>query len=202
MTEQDANAPGRSIRAHLPDPIARTDQHLVVDADADTTYRAIWSADFTEAPLARLLAAVAVWPQRIASRARGEPMPPSGARHDGLREALADDSPWVLLADETGVEVVLGLLWTPPAGGIKRPAAEFHAFDEPGVAKVAWAMTVTPFGPDRSLLTTETRTATNDAQTRRRFLVLWWIIAPFAALLRRQVLLAIKAEAEHHDARA
>lgn len=191
-----ATEPGSSIRRRVPDPVARTDEHVVVDVDARSAYEAIWNADLTEARLARLLSAVAVSPQRIAARLRNEPAPPSGATHAGLREALGEDGPWVLLADEPGVEVVLGLLWRPPAGGVKRPAAAFDAFAEPGFTKVAWSITVTPFGPDRSLLTTETRTAATDAATRRRFLLLWRVMAPFASLLRRQVLIAIKAEAE------
>ena len=59
---------------------------------------------------------------------------------------LGDDSPWILLADEADREVVLGLLWTPPAGGAKCAPADFEEFAAPGVAKVVWSLSVVPFG--------------------------------------------------------
>lgn len=40
---------------------------------------------------------------------------------------------------------------------------QFAAFDEPGYGKVATGFLVLPYGTGRSLLCTETRTATTDA---------------------------------------
>jgi hypothetical protein len=91
---------------------------------------------------------------------------------------------------------VLGLLWTPPAGGPTCAPEAFPTFTAPGVAKVAWAIEVQAGGADHTLLVTRTRTHAVDARARRRFGVLWPLIAPFAALLRGQVLRTITAEAE------
>lgn len=113
-----------------------------------------------------------------------------------LRDVVSGDTPWTVLVDEPGSELVFGLLWSPPAGGDKRAASEWEAFAEPGFAKVAWGFSVSPHAGGGTVLTTETRTAANDAATRRRFRVMWPVIWPFAALLRRLVLQAIRAEAE------
>lgn len=64
------------------------------------------------------------------------------------------------------------------------------------MAKVAWSIGVVPFGAGHALLVMRTRTLTVDERARRRFALLWPLIAPFAALLRGQALRAIKAAAE------
>ena len=184
------------LDVHLPLCDASTLQRVIVDATPADTYEAIWSADFLSTSAARTLAAIAMWPERMRAWLRGEPPPAATARSARLRDMLAGPSPWVLLADEPEHGVALGLLWTPPAGGEKRPAEEFAAFDAPGFAKVGWSITVEPFGAGRTLLTTETRTHATDDLAARRFALIWPLISPFAALLRRQVLRAITERAE------
>jgi len=61
---------------------------------------------------------------------------------------------------------------------------------------VAWSIEVMPFGAGHSVLVTRTRTQAVDPLARRRFGLTWPLIAPFARLLRGQVLHAIKAQAE------
>lgn len=175
---------------------ASTRQRVVVWATPEAVYDAIWSADLLSTKLARMLAGAAMAPERIAAWLRHQPPPHAPARTAHLRDMLTDDSPWVLLADEPGHGVVLGLLWTPPVGAEKRPADEFEAFAAPGFAKVTWSVSAEPFGAGHCVLTTETRTQTTDEVAARRFAWLWPLIAPFAALLRGQVLRAVKAEAE------
>ena len=123
-------------------------------------------------------------------------VPAPAARSAHLQDLLAAESPWRLLADEPGSEVVLGLLWTPPAGVARCTPEAFADFAAPGVAKVAWSIAVVPFGAGHTLLITRTRTQTVDAVARRRFALLWPLISPFAALMRGQALRAIKSTAE------
>ncbi len=47
---------------------------------------------------------------------------------------------------------------------------------------------------------TETRTATIDARSRRRFVVYWKPIGPFSALIQRLVLRLVKSAAEKRSA--
>ena len=189
-------ATGNALDVQLPHFDAGTIQRAVVYATPQTTYDAIWSADLLRAPLARTLTRASMALERAGARVRGTPHPRRVPHSARLRDMLGADSPWLLLADEPGHEVVLGLLWTPPAGGHTCAAGEFSDYRAPGVAKVVWSISVLPFGACHALLVTETRTFATDARAKRRFGVLWPMIAPFAALMRSQVLQAIKAEAE------
>ena len=171
-----------------------TRQELVVDARPDAVYAAIWRANLIASRGARLLSAVAMWPARLAARVTGRRVP-RAARSATLGDMLAEESPWILVADEPGREVVLGLLWRPPAGAERCEPEHFAQFAQPGFAKVAWSLAVAADG-ERSRLITETRTLATDPHTRRRFRLMWPVIAPFAALLRRMVLRAVKREAE------
>jgi hypothetical protein len=172
-----------------------TTQHAVVYATPEETYRAIWAANLLSTSLARMLSALAIWPERLRARLRHEPSPPR-TRSARLRDTLGEGSPWILLTEEPGNEIVLGLLWTPPAGGTKCDPEEFAGFSAPGLAKVAWSLSVQPFGAGHTLLTTRTRTSGTDAAARRRVRLIWPFIALLASLLRTQVLCAIKTAAE------
>jgi hypothetical protein len=191
---------GRAIARWVPACDARTMQHVVVAAAPEETYRAVLDANLAGSPPARILMALARAPEWIRARVRREPPPPATGRESRLRDVLADDTPWTVLVDDPGSELVLGLLWSPPAGGTKRPPAEWQAFAEPGFAKVAWGFSLAPHAGGGTLLITETRTSANDPATRRRFRLMWPVIAPFAALLRRRVLVAIRVEAERRRA--
>jgi hypothetical protein len=173
-----------------------TRQRVLVWAPPQTIHDAIWTADLASRPLARALTAAAMIPERIGAWWRHAPAPPVRARSARLGDMLAEDSPWTLLEDGPGPRVTLGLLWHLPAGVRKVAPEAFEAFDAPGYAKVTWSIFVLPFGAGHGLLETETHTQTTDERTARRFALVWPVIKPFAAVLRRQVLLAIKAEAE------
>jgi hypothetical protein len=185
-----------TIEQFIPFADEQTLQRVAVQATPADVYDAIRTANLLSSPLARALSAAAILPTRVLAWLRGDPQPPAGARSATLDDMLADDSPWIMLADVPGSVVVLGLLWRPPAGGASCVPAAFAPFAEPGFAKVVWSLSVEPFGASHSLLVTETRTVTTDAVAGRRFRLLWPIISPFAALLRMQVLRAIKADAE------
>jgi hypothetical protein len=176
--------------------VASTVQRVLVDAPPADVYTAIWEADLLRMPLARCFSSMSLWPERIRAWARREPPPPRTARSARLRDMLGDGSPWILVADEPRRDVVLGLLWTPPAGGTTCAPGEFARFTAPGVAKVTWSLSVAPFGAGHTLLTTTTSTETCDATAARRFRLIWPLIGPFASILRMQVLRAIKAHAE------
>ena len=55
---------------------------------------------------------------------------------------------------------------------------------------------VLPYGTSRALLCTETRTATTDPQTARRFQRYWQLIRPFADYIMRRWLALAKQHAE------
>ena len=175
---------------------AQTLQRVAVRATPADVYDSIRTANLLSSPLARALSSAAVFPTRVLAWIRQDPQPPAGVRSATLDDMVVGDSPWLVLADVPGVVVVLGLLWKPPAGGARCVPGSFATFAEPGFAKVVWSLSVEPFGASHSLLVTETSTTTTDDTAARRFRLIWPVISPFAALLRMQVLRAIKAEAE------
>lgn len=187
------DAPGSLIEAVLSRHDARTVQQRAVAAAPARTYEAIWQADVLQSPLARALIAIGNLPQRIA--ARGDESAPGSDRHWRLAQVLEEDGPWILVGERPGVEVVLGLLWTPPAGGTTCAPEEFVAFDGRGVAKVAWSLAAVPYGRG-SLLVCETRTLALDATARRRFRLLWPLVGPFAGVARGALMAAIARHAE------
>ena len=190
---------GRAIARIVPRCDARTLQQVVVTASPEATYQAILDANLAASRPARALIALGQAPEWVRALLRREPAPPRTGRESRLRDVVAGGTPWTVLVDEPGRELVLGLLWSPPAGGDKRDASGWRAFAEPGFAKVAWGFTVAPDAGGGTLLTTETRTAATDVATLRRFRLIWPAIWPFASLLRRLVLEAIRAEAERRD---
>jgi hypothetical protein len=61
---------------------------------------------------------------------------------------------------------------------------------------VATSFLVLPYGTGRSLLCTETRTATTDPDSARQFRRYWKIIGPFAGYIMRHWLTLAKQHAE------
>ena len=61
-----------------------------------------------------------------------------------------DRAAWILLGERPGSDVVLGLLWTPPAGGTTCASEDIAEFWRPGVAKVVWSLSVGPYAPGAS----------------------------------------------------
>jgi hypothetical protein len=187
------STPGSLADEVLPRYDARTVQQIPVDADPASAYAAIWQADLLSSPVTRALLAVGRVPEIIAARL-GRDAAPRGDGHWRLADATGPGSPWILVAERPGEEVVLGLLWTPPAGGTTCSPEEFAAFSAPGVAKVTWSFAVVPYGGG-SLVVTETRTAATDSRARGRFRAIWPFVAPFAALTRAGVLRSIARQA-------
>ncbi|MGE3489019.1 MAG: hypothetical protein AB7N29_03350 [Vicinamibacterales bacterium] len=112
---------------------------------------------------------------------------------------------WVVLAERAGREIVLGAVTRPwEASPVFRsvPAGEFAAFREPGYVKIAWTIRADPAGQNESTFHTETRVATTDEETRKRFQTYWSFVAPGVELIRLAMLRPLKKAAEKSAARA
>jgi hypothetical protein len=172
---------------------------VLVDAPVDETYRAVRALDPDQVarsvPFMRLMGAVRGLPAGIAARVRRETRSaPETLSADEYREAF------VLLDEKPGVEFVVGMIgkfMTATQLEFRRFAPhEFASFDAPGFGKVALNFLVQPYGTDRSLLTTETRTATTDPVSRARFQRYWRVIGPFAGMIMRRWVTLAKLNAE------
>ena len=105
---------------------------------------------------------------------------------------------WRILAEEPGRELVLGAVtqpWKASVQFIGLPPEEFAQFQQPGYAKIAWTMAVEATGPDSSIFRTETRVATTDSDSRRRFRRYWSMVSPGVVLIRHEMLRAVRTEA-------
>ena len=106
---------------------------------------------------------------------------------------------WRILAEEPGREIALGAATKPwVADVVFRGIApeEFAGFDEPDYVKIAWNFAVAPLGADESLFRTETRVATTDPSSRRKFRRYWTAMSPGILLIRREMLRLVKRAAE------
>jgi len=175
---------------YLPEYDLTQIQHKVVDAPTDAAYDRLRHLDFMSSALVRGLPAAQATPERVARRIRRLPPKPPYPRHATLDDMLGPNG-WVLLGDQPGREVVLGLLWPFRQAVPRVPEVtpeQWVAFGEPGYAKVAWSLSARSYGTGRTLLTSEARTLCTDPATARRFRLLWRGLGPFAALLKWRML--------------
>ena len=110
---------------------------------------------------------------------------------------------FALLAEGPDEFVVggIGRFWK-PGGDLRRVTpGDFRAFSEPGYAKTAFNMRVTPYGDRAAILTTETRISGTDDAARRGFGRYWRVISVGSAAIRVEWLRAIRRRAERASGR-
>jgi hypothetical protein len=166
-----------------------------IDATSDAVFEEVKALDLGGLSLAGFLFALRSLPALLTGRRNRKPLK---LTLEGLEEAG-----FVILEEERGHEVVLGLLGRPwiPSGDIRRVNAEgFRRATDPKLAKVVWNFRVLG-GGSRTHLTTETRALSLSEDARRRFRRYWRLIAPFSGLIRVEALLSIKRRAEKRDSR-
>ena len=171
----------------------------MVDAGTEQTYRAVRALDPDQVghrvPFMRLMGRLRELSARIAMLPRkATPPAPEALAGEEYRDAF------LLIGEKPGAEFVIGMIgkfMSPTQLEFRRfDPPEFAAFAEPGFGKVAVNFLVLPYGTGRSLLCTETRTATTDPASARRFRRYWAVIGPFAGYIMRHWLTLAKQHAE------
>ena len=112
---------------------------------------------------------------------------------------------WVVLAERTGREIVLGAVTQPwQATVVFRPipAADFAAFREPGYVKIASTLRAEAIGAHQSMVHTETRLSTTDLQTQARFRRYWSFVAPGIKVITLSMVRSLRRSAERRAAAA
>jgi hypothetical protein len=131
-------------------------------------------------------------------RRAGRPLPKS-IMNPGTSEPLIDvatQTGFVRLADDAPRELVVGSVVMAPARTRGTATPQMFARDlPPGFALATMNFLVTEDGPDRSLVSTETRVFANSPAARRRFAMYWRMIYPGSAIIRRMWLRAIERRA-------
>lgn len=177
---------------------ATIDVHRVVDAPRTATWRALQQLDLLSVHSPLLDAAV--WARGLSDRLRARPLPDPASRV--LRASELALPGWVRLGEQPQRELALGAVgrfWTSSIEWYDIGDADFAAFAEPGWGKIAANFTLRQYGPARTLLSYEARTATTDAASRRQFLRYWWLVRPVVGHIMRATLAAVAAGAEAPD---
>lgn len=176
----------------LPGYDVRERHGIKVRAPVDKVYAAVRQLDLRQARLSMFL----MWLRGIPS---GVAAPACFNLDDFLKMRF------ILLGEKPNEELLLGLVgrfWK-PTGELRRLDAEgFRNFNEPGFAKAAWNFSLSEQSVDTVLLETETRVYCLDEASRRRFRLYWMMIGSFSGLIRRDILRAVKRNAEKPQSRA
>jgi hypothetical protein len=161
-----------------------------VAAPVEMTFAAAREMDLASSPVVRAIFRGRELLMRVTPAEKREPQ-------SLIDEVLALG--WGVLAEEPGREIVLGAVTQPWEADVhfrSLPPEEFAAFDAPGFAKIAWTIRAEPLGPAASRFYTETRVATTDAESRRRFRRYWTMLSPGIRLIRRESLRLVRSGAE------
>jgi hypothetical protein len=173
---------------------------------AGEAWELVRHADLAESPLIRALFTVRTLPRRLVHRDRAPE--PFSVRLDDL--VSTDEQPgFGLLVDDPPQRVVVGAIgkvWQPTIDFVHVPdAAAFAAFDEPGYARVAWAVTLTPLTAETRRLDLEVRVDATDAVSWSSFRRYFHLIGPGSRFIRHRLLAGLAArhglDRAEHDRR-
>lgn len=176
----------------IPEPDLLELDHVDVAVPPARAWEVVRHGDLGRSSLTRALFTVRTLPSRLA----GRPAEPTRLRLDDI---VATDEPgFRLLGEEPGRELAVGAIgavWKPdiPFRDVRDPVA-FRAFAEPGVAKVAWALRVSPRGERDARVEFELRVATTDADAARAFRRYFRVIGPASHFIRRHLLATLARE--------
>jgi hypothetical protein len=125
--------------------------------------------------------------------------PPSPPRREKGLLAETRGMGWGLLAEEPGRFVVCGATcqpWLADSRFVPIAAADFAAYAEPNLVKIAWTLETDALGPTTTRFSHETRAVATDAQARANFRRYWrW--ARFGIISIRLLLMpAVRRAAE------
>lgn len=155
---------------------------IVVEADAQTAWTALMAANLLDVgkryPLVGVLGGLRMLPELVSHLIHGErpPKAPDTLRLRELGQLPRTEGGWVLLREQPGEEIALGLVgkfWRPVIQYADVDADGFRAFAEPGYAKTVYNLGIRQIDAERTLVSGLMRTATTDEHARRWFRRYW-----------------------------
>jgi hypothetical protein len=178
------------IARFIPTPEVVERHQIAIDAPPDVVLAAATDMELLDSPLIRAIF-------RLRELALGGE--PDTRPHPTRLLPQMQSIGWVVLAERTGREIVLGSVTQPwQAAPVFRsiPPADFKDFAEPGYVKIAWTLRAEPQGDRHTLFQTETRVCTTDTESRARFRRYWSYVAPGVELIRLAMFRPLKAQVE------
>src|SRR5258708_33956207 len=147
----------------------------VIDAPVDRVWQAVEAAQPGRLPIVRWLFGL-----RRMSFKQETPRP--------ILESLTR-SGFLVLERREREEVVIGVVgrfWTFTSGIVRMPSPEaWRDYAEPGSARSAMCIHLSPLGATRTRVVTETRVQTFGSEAHRSFRRYWTFVAPFSGGIRK-----------------
>ena len=187
------------IDAYMPEYDVSERHHTRVAASCEATYAALWTANFANAPVARLLLALRALPGALGHGVAGV-RALWGRGSEPITLATFQERGFRVLAEQPPSELVIGLegqFWRPTGNLCTPPPTTFRSQPPaPGTARGVWNFHLRSLADGSTELTTETRVQCADAGARRRFLPYWYAIRPASGMIRHAMLREIRRSAE------
>jgi hypothetical protein len=178
---------------NLDDVVPRADhltrQSRVIEAPRRVVWEELHQLKLRSMPVSLVLSAVRAMPVLLTGRGRG-----------GLDRTFLDVVPIPVLSSEPPSAVVFGGVlqaWR-LTGGEQPPVLDadgVREFAEPGWVKIGMEFRLTP-AVGGTHLSSETRVAATDPETRNRFNRYWFVVGPGSSAIRWEVLTAVALRAE------
>lgn len=179
----------------LPDPAYRISAQVVVQAPIEVVWRELLALPMSALPIGYALTLLRHLPDVLA---RNEPRVRGG-------DTFLDATPIpVVVAHAPRLVVSAGPSQAWKAFGSAKPpvlsADELREWRRPGWIVVAMSFALRELPGGGTLLSTETRVRATDPRTARVFAPYWWLIRAASALIRREVLAAVRRASERAGA--
>jgi hypothetical protein len=152
----------RTIQHYLPNPRHTEINRIFVKAKPDVAWQTARHFDAADIPWVRLLFDIRAIPDLLKGKKRSEE-----DRSVGVDQVARQGTGFMILEEKPGREVVIGSVgqfWHLNIPFASVSPADFHAFNEPGWGKLAWAISVEPFG-EGSTISLELRTTATDDES-------------------------------------
>jgi hypothetical protein len=184
---------GSGLDRLIPVPGLLEEEHVDLAVPPEAVWERVRRGDLARSPFVQALFTLRTLPDRL----RGKESGPASLRLDDL-VSTPERPGFGILVEDPPREVCVGAIgrvWEPDIPFVHvADANAFHAFDEPGYAKVAWALQVAPRGGDGARLTLELRVAGTDEKAWGRFRRYFHLIGPGSRFIRRSAFRGLARE--------
>jgi hypothetical protein len=175
----------RAIQYYLPHPRHVETMRIFVTAKPEVAWETARHYDMSTVPWVRLLFS-------LRTLAEEGPHP---ELHIGV-DTISETEGFALLHEEPGKEVVVGAIgkfWHLKIPYQKVPSRDFASFSDPGWGKLAWAISVEPYGKG-STIAFELRTTATDELSWKRLQRYYTVIGKFSNLIRHSLMAHLQTE--------